>query len=106
MLAQKRQILFADHAAIEHPHPLRLPVFRFHGSYDRGDGLAIVGVAGEDFVAQRYTFLGDHQTNADLHAIRSTVARIAALGQRIAGALSFKIGAGHVVEQQLIFKIE
>ena len=106
MLAQEGQVLFADHASIQHPHPLRLAIFCFHGSDNLGDGFAVVGIAGEDLIAQRHTLLGHHQTNTHLQAVRPTVARIAALCLWVAGALSFKISAGHVVEQQIIFEIE
>jgi hypothetical protein len=105
-VAQELQVFFADHAAVQHPDALRLAVLRFHGRDDIGDGFAVVGVACENFVTQRNAFLRDDQADAHLRAIRTTVARITALGLGIALALSFEVGAGDIVQEQVKGEIE
>ena len=105
-VAQELQILLADHAAVQHPDALRLAVLRFHGRDDLGNGFAVVGVACENFVTQRNAFLRDDQADAHLQAIRTTVTRITALGLGITLALSFEVGAGDVVQQQVVLEIE
>lgn len=61
-----------------------------------------MSVAGEHLVAEWKPVEADHPRDADLLAVGSVVARIAALGQRIRLGLAFEIGTGHVVEQHVV----
>jgi len=83
-----------------------LAILRFHDRDDVGDGFAVVGIAGENFVPQWDALLGDDQADAHLQAIRPTVTRITTLGLGITPALSFEVGAGDVVQQQVVLEIE
>ena len=53
------------------------------------DGGHVGPVAGKDLVGQRQPLGRDHQADADLLAVRTLVATVAALGLRIARALAF-----------------
>jgi hypothetical protein len=103
---QELQVRFADHPAVQHPDTLCLPVFPLHGTDDPLDRRGIVGVAGEDFVAQGDTVIRHHQPNAHLRAVRAVVSGITPPGQRVADAFPFKVRAGDVVEQQVVLQIE
>ena len=65
-----------------------------------------MGVAVEDFMAQRHPVFRHHQTDADLQAIGPTVAGVAPLGHRVGLAKALEVRAGHVVQEQLILQIE
>ncbi|MBN1610912.1 MAG: hypothetical protein JW940_30050, partial [Polyangiaceae bacterium] len=54
---------------------------RFHRVHDLFDRRHVGTVAIEDFVAERDTFPGDNPRDADLLAVRTMVATMAALGQ-------------------------
>ena len=61
-----------------------------------------MGVAGEDFVAQRKAVERHHQSNANLLAVGAMIAGIAALRLRVGFRQAFEIGARDVVEQHLV----
>src|SRR3974377_406141 len=61
-----------------------------------------MGVAGKHLVAHPEAIKGHDQRNADLVAVRSTIARIAALRLRVGFRLALEIGARDVVEQYLV----
>ena len=63
---------------------------------------AVVRVAGEHLVAQREAVEGHHQGDADLLAIRPMIAAVATPRQGIAFRLALEVGAGHVVQQDLV----
>ncbi len=79
------------------------PLHRLHDFLQRRD---IRAVSRENLVAQRHSALGNHQPDADLFAVGPMVARVAALGQRIAVGLALEIRAGHVVQQQVVLDAE
>jgi hypothetical protein len=58
-------------------------------------------VAGKELVADRQTLRRDHQADIDLLAVRAMIAGVTARGLFVAEGLALKIGAGHVVEQEL-----
>ena len=78
--------------------------------FHRGDDFLprrhVIAVAGEDFIAERDSLSCHDQSDADLLAIGSFVAGVAALGLRIALAKPFKIGARHVVQQQIVIPVK
>jgi hypothetical protein len=61
-----------------------------------------MGVAGEHLVAQGKAVEGHHQGDADLLAVGTVIAAVAASRQRIALRLAFEVGAGHVVQQHFV----
>ena len=63
-------------------------------------------ISGEHLVAQRHPALGNHQTDADLFAVRAVVARVTPLGRRIGLGLALEIRAGHIVQQQVVLQPE
>jgi hypothetical protein len=63
-------------------------------------------VAGEDLVAQRESFFGDHQPDADLWAVAPGVARIAPLGDLAVLHVALEVGTRDVVEQQITLQPE
>ena len=99
--AQKIQVLFADHAPVQDPDAFGLPVFLLHHLNHVLDSGHVGGVAGKHLVADGQSFGGDHQAEVDLFAVRPLVTRIATRGFGVAFGLTFKICAGHVVEQEL-----
>ena len=106
LLLQILHIVRADHAAIQHPDAVSLPVTRFHACdnfFQRGH---VAAVAGKNLIPQRHPFAAHHQGNVDLLAIRTMVAGIAALRQRIGCCLAFEIGTGDVVQQQIVIQRE
>jgi hypothetical protein len=58
-------------------------------------------VARKRLEGQRQALRRADQADADLFAVAAAVARVAALGLRIALRLAFEVGARHVVEQKL-----
>ena len=71
-----------------------------------GERLAILSVAGEHLVGDRKALAVDHEPDHDLLAVGAVIARVAALGLVIAGALAFKIGRGEIVEIDRRIEIE
>jgi len=63
-------------------------------------------IARKYFVAQWHPATAHHQGDVDLFAVRTMVAGIPALGLRVALRLSFEIGAGYVVQQQVVIQRE
>ena len=105
-LAQKLDVVFARHPAIHHPDPAGPAVEPFDVPdhlFQRG---RVVAIAGEDFVAQRHAAAAHHQGDVDLLAVRPMIARIAPLRLRVLLRLTFKVGAGHVVQQQVVVELE
>ena len=98
--------LGADHAAVHHPDAMRPAVARLHRADDLLDRGHVGAVAGEHLVAQRHALARHHQADADLLAVRPMVAAVAARGQRVGLRLALEVGAGHVVQQQLVVELE
>src|SRR6202048_3183570 len=101
-LAQPRQIAGAGHAAIGDPDPPQHAMPGLHGGYDRLQGSRVVGVAGENLVAQGKAVEGHYQRDTHLLAVGTMIARIAALRLRIGRGVALKIRARHVIEQHLV----
>jgi hypothetical protein len=105
-LVQELQVGLADHPAVHHPGAVRPAILGFHGRDDRRARSRIIGVAVEDLVAQRNPVRRHHQADADLSAIRATVARITPSGHRIRRTGPLEVGAAHVVQRQLVIQVE
>jgi hypothetical protein len=73
-----------------------------HGVDDRLQCLGIVGVAGEDLVAQGKAIEGHHQRNQDLLAVGTVITRIAALRLPVGLRQTLEIGAGDIVEEHFV----
>ena len=101
-LAQPRKIVGAGHAAIGDPDAAHGPVARLHRVDDRLQSLRIVGIAGKDFVAQRKAVEAHHKADANLFAVGTMIAGIAAPCLAVGFRLSFEVGARHIVEQHLV----
>src|SRR5208282_20821 len=101
-LAQPCQILGAGHAAVGDPDAPQHAMPGLHGGHDRLQGPRIVGVAGEDLIAEGEAVKRHHQSNAHLRAVGAMIAGIAALRLRVRFGLAFKIGARDIVEQHVV----
>jgi hypothetical protein len=69
------------------------------------DGLQcprVTHIAGKDLIAERKAVEAHNQRNADLLAVGPMIPGIPALGQRIGFGLALEIGAGYVIEQDLV----
>ena len=100
--AQPRQILGAGHAAVGDPDASQHAMSGLHGGHDRLQGSRVVGVAGEDLVAQRKAVKRHDQSDTHLLAVGAMIARIAALRLRVGFRQAFEIRARDVVEQHLV----
>jgi hypothetical protein len=105
-LLEEFHIVFTGHTAIHHPDPTRLAVLfldRVHHLFHWG---RVMTIAGENLLTQRQSLAAHHQGNVHLFAIRAAIARITPLRLRVFLCLAFKVGAGHVVKQQIVFDLE
>ena len=99
---------FGGNAPVHHPDALGLAVTfldeRKH-VLERG---FVGGVAGEHFAGQRQAFGRDDQRHDDLHAVAAFVPAVteAAGIFFILRHVTFKIGAGQIVEQHVEFRAE
>ena len=100
-LPQPLEVLLAADPAVEDPNALRLAVFPLHHLHDVFQRRDIVAVTGEYFVGDREPFRGDDEPDADLLAVGPAVTRVAPGRQLVVLGQTFKVGAGHVVEQEL-----
>ena len=93
------EVVVEGHAAVDH-HGCALPQAGALGEAIEhgGERLAILSVAGEHLVSDWKALAVDHEPDHDLLAVGAVIARVAALGLVIAGALAFKIGRGEIVE--------
>ena len=105
-LAQPREIPGTGHAPVGDPDASQHSMPGLHGGYDRLQGPRIMGIAGEDFVAQGVAVAGDHQPDQHLLAVGPMIARVAALGLRIGRRHALEVGAGDVVEEQVVLQGE
>ena len=103
---QPGDVLLARHPAVHDPNPLRHPEAGLHCLDDLLDRCYIHPVTGKDFVTQGNPLPCDHQSNADLLAVRTVIAAISPFGQRISLSLPLEIGARHIVEKQVVLEIE
>ena len=77
-----------------------------HRLDDLLDRRHIRAVAGEQLVAHRHPLPAHDQGDADLLAVGPMIAAVAPLGEGIADGLAFKVGAGHIVEEQVVVEGE
>ena len=106
-LAQEPERLLADHATVHDPDPLRFaePLPRSAVTM-RLDGLQVLRVARERQVGQGETVAGHDQGQDDLLAIAAVIAGITAAGQVVLLGQALEVGAGQVVEQQVVVELE
>ena len=104
--AQQGQVLFADDAAIEHPHPPRTSVLALHQPHHRFQRGHVGAVALEDLVAERKALRVHDQRNHQLFAVGPVIARVAALHHRVVFRRALHIAAGQVVEQHIELRRE
>src|SRR6202035_2904173 len=71
-----------------------------------GERGAVLRVAGKHFVSDGKAVAIDHQSDHDLLAVRTMIARVAALGLGVAGTLAFEISRGEIVEIDRYIEIE
>src|SRR5262249_3940888 len=104
--AQPGQGGLADHAAVQHPDAPLAAVAGLHARHDLLDGGAVGAVAGEALVAQGVAIAGHDQADEHLLAILAVVAGVAAARLRVGGRLALEVGAGDVVQQQVVLQGE
>ena len=105
-MAQKLERLLADHATVHDPDSLRFPEPRLDRLDDGLDGLEILRVARQCQVGQGETVAGHDQRQHDLFAIAAVIAGITAAGQVVLLGQALEVGAGQVVEQQVVVELE
>ena len=101
------EIFGVSHAAVDH-HRAAGP---FAGApLERAEhliqGSGVVAIAGKDFVRPGKAVAVEHQAHHHLFAVGALVARIAALGLRIALGQTFEVGRGEIVEQQRVVEVK
>ena len=104
--AEELERLLADHAPVHDPDPLRFPEPRLDRRDDGLDGLEILRVARQRQVGQGETVAGHDQGQHDLFAIAAVIAGITAAGQVVLLGQALEVGAGQVVEQQVVVELE
>ncbi len=85
---------------------LDLPIAGLDVVDDVLDGLQILGVARPGAMGQGKAFATEHQGEDDLLAIAAMVARIATLGQVVFLGQALEVGAGQIVEEQVVIELE
>src|SRR5271154_6082506 len=105
-LAEKGERILADHAAVHDPDAVGFAEAGLDVVDDGLDGLQVLGVAGPGAMGQGKTLAAEDQGEHDLLAIAAMVAGIAALGHVVVLGQAFEIGAGQVVEQQIVIELE
>src|SRR5262245_7243807 len=74
----------------------------FHGGHDRLQRLRVVGVPSKYLVTQREAVEGHNESDEYLLAIRTVIARVAALCQLVRFRLTFEVSARDIVKQHLV----
>src|SRR5713226_7205871 len=100
-LPDRRQIRFADDAAIHHPDPPRLSILALHHAQDHFQRGHVRAVPVEDFVAAREPLRIHDQRQHQLLAIRTMIPRIAAPHHGIGFGCTLHIGARQVVQHHI-----
>ena len=105
-LAEKGERILADHAAIHDPDAVRFAETSLNVADDPLDGLQILGVAGPGAMGQGKAFATEDQGEHDLLAIAAMIAGIAALSEFVFLGQAFEVGAGQVVQQQVVVELK
>jgi hypothetical protein len=100
------EVVLACHPAIGDPHAPEHPVPVLHGRYDSLQGARVIGIAREDFVAERKPIEGHDQRDQHLFAVGAVIPGIPALSERVRFGLTFKVGARDVVEEHIVLDRE
>jgi polyhydroxyalkanoate synthase len=104
--AQEPECLHADHAPVHDPDPLRFPEPGFDRRDDGLDGLQVLGIPCQGPVGQREAVARHDQREDDLLTIAAVIPGIAATGQVVLLGQALEVGAGEVVEQQVVIELE
>ena len=107
-LAHLPEGFFGRDSAVHDPDAPGFAVLIFDFREEVFEGRFVGGVAGEDFVGERKTLGRDDEGDDDLHAVAAPVATIAKASDvgGIGGRIAFKIRAGEIVKEHLVFRIE
>ncbi len=105
-LLQELHVVGQNHPPIHHPDPLGLAVLALHRLDDLFNRGNIAAIAGKHLVAKRQTTVADYHRDVDLLAVRAVIAGVASLRLRVGCGGAFKIGAGHVIQQQVVVQVE
>ena len=101
------QICGIRHAAVDHHGAAGAfagaPLKRAQHLIERS---GVVAIAGEDFVRPGKAVAVEDQAHYYLFAVGALVARVAALGLRIARGQTFEVGRGEIVEQQRVIEVK
>ena len=100
-------VLVKRHAAVNHHGCAFLkPGARRQHLEHGGERRAVLGIAGKHLVSDGKAVAIDHQSDHDLLAVGTMIARVAALGLGVAGAHAFEISRGEIVEIDRDIEIE
>lgn len=101
-VTHERQGLFGGNAPIHDPDPVGLAVPGLDLGQKILEGLLVEGIAGEDLVGQGKTVRGNDQGDDHLDAGGAMVATVAMLALTGLGRIALEVGAGEVIEQDLV----
>jgi hypothetical protein len=102
------QPLLGRHPAVHQPDAACFAVLPLDARQKSPQRGLVGGVAGQHLVGQRQAFGRHHQSNDNLYAVRPVIARIAkaALVAFRKRRIGFEIGAGQIVEQDVVADVE
>ena len=103
--AQLAQVGLGGHAAVEADQPPAGTETAFQGLNHRHERRRVAAVAGPRFLARREAVAVDDQADRQLLAIGPMVARVAALGLGVVIQAALEIGAGQVVQEQVVAEV-
>src|SRR5512135_2559184 len=105
-LLEKRQRLLADHATIDDPDPLGFAKLLLDLSDDGRDGLQVLSIARQGPMRQGKAIAGHYEGQNDLLAVATMVSRVSPAGQIVLASQALDVGAGQVVEQEVVIELE
>jgi len=106
MLAHCPQVLFAHHSTIEDPNPSCFPVLALHRAQNGFQGGDIRPVPIEQFIAERKTLWIHDQSQHQLLAVRTMIARVATPHYGVSFRCSFHVRTGQVIQQHVELCLE
>jgi hypothetical protein len=106
--AQLGEDLLGGDAAIHHPDALGRAVAAADGGEHLAQGGLVGGVAGEHLVGEGQAFGRDDEGDDDLHAVAAFIPAVAEAARvgLVVGHVALEVGAGQVVEQDLVAHAE
>jgi hypothetical protein len=100
--AQLTQVVLGSHAAVEAQQASAGAEAAFPGRNHGQKRCGIAAVAGQCFPTEREAVAVDDQADAQLLTVGAMIARVAALGLGMVFQTALAVGAGQVVEQQVV----